>query len=63
MKKGKNVGFNILVVGEWICPYCHEVIKIEYNTSPYREIAEDPPDHKCPICREYFTLDFYDNEE
>ena len=60
IKAGKNIGFNILVVGEWICPYCGDAVKFEFNASPYRSVASDPPDEMCPHCHEYFTLDFYE---
>jgi hypothetical protein len=62
-RKAKNIEFTILVKGKWICPYCGEIVEIQYNASPYREIAEDPTDEMCPKCKEFFTLNFYEDED
>jgi rubrerythrin len=63
IKKAKLVEYKITVEGTWICPNCKKEIKINYDASPYREIAEDPPDDICPHCYEFFTLNFYNDNE
>lgn len=62
-KKSITKTFTILVNVKWECPYCGEENETEYHGSPYRAIAYDPADEMCDSCKDFVTLNFYENED
>jgi len=60
MEKVKVVNFNVQVTGEWTCPKCKTINKIDYSHGPYTAVAYDPGDDDCKGCGEFFTEDWFD---
>ena len=62
MRKSITKSFTISVNIIWECPYCKSENTTEYDTSPYSEIAEELVEEMCTSCKEWVTLNFYENE-
>ena len=61
LEKAKVDSVDIDATVKWICPHCKRVHITKISVNPYRSLAEDPPDEQCENCRQFVTLNFYDD--
>ena len=53
--------FKVEVSGTWTCPNCGTVNRFLYSHGPYTAPAADPHDDQCTGCKEFYTVNYYDD--
>ena len=61
IEKVKLDNFRVVVSGSWTCPKCGTINVFEYDHGPYTAPAHDPHDDQCTNCKEFFTVNYYDD--
>ena len=61
MEKVKLDKFRVVVTATWTCPKCDTINNFEYDHGPYTAPAHDPCDEQCEKCKDFFTMNFYDD--
>ena len=61
IEKVKLESFKVEVSGSWICPECKTLNVFKYSHGPYTAPADDPHDDQCTGCKEFFSVNYYDD--